>query len=1083
MKSVISRMPFGLIFLTVVMMNGISLGEEPSAQSKKLPDKVYVPYEQLKGVFEKEQQGIFLPYQDFFKLWQLAQGTPAGAQAVPAPYLISVARYTGKVGAELAVLQLELTIDILADGWVEVPIGLKEVAVAAVSLSGPGEIKTSPLLHVDKGRYMFMAQGKGKYTLKVEFVRQLESRPGLKVLSYSMPSAAINTLELVIPEENVKVDIQPMLAATTSPETVDGRKATKLQAFLGTAESVNLSWQPRTQAAAGLEAVVIADQIQYIEVSEALVNHEVHFVYDIRRHGVDSFTIQLPGTFRVTGVEGANISKWDLNTVTPGNAKSGPQILKVNLYSPAEGRYELRIRMERFLKEAEVEIPLMPVLTQQALRQTGLLAITHSARRSVEIREPKGLARVDIGRLPEPFQKISGVTAYRFITADYGGILAIGSVKPRITVQQLWSLGVDSDRMELHGQLNYQVERSGVFSIKMNLPEPWQLVSVGPQDLIEDFQLSGKGQGRTLGILLKREVTGPVNISLLARAPRASADEKVNFVLPLSDEENLQLYTGKVGLFLADQLRAEVENLNQLQSIPVSAAKELPAPPGLSAAMAFEFRTVDRKKPVGTAFKIEVKPTQISAVVHRLVNIQSGTIDEEAVIDYHVLYSPVDTFFLKMPVELADMGVEISGADIKEKPRMDGPPEDEKTKHPTTKEAGKWAWYKIVTQTPVIGKYSVTVSLRRGFRAEKVGQVTTVVVSPILAAGKLSDQTGEIAVAKADTLAVGQPTTQNLIPADPASATDLPYDPHRRLASLAFKYTAPPYGLSLPVARQEEAAVFTTIANGIVIEQVITRDGTLNTHAVYILSTSKGDRLPITLPVGAKLFGVTLNGAEIPVEAGTSSEERIVRLPPTAGQISRIVLEISYGLDHASASTLTAPGLPVDIPVQQSLWRLWVPAESYVLAYDRNFTQLDSQQAQNLLNVFGANQPSPVNFKLPPQGKAWDFIRQGRAQRFSVTLVGEEVFSILVLAIILIGGIGMLWLTGYTRAFIILTLAASFAFLNLFVPLLIEQILKAGLWAILIVAGLWFIQWAFFRYPKTYKAVTASANDEPRNKE
>ena len=43
---------------------------------KDAPAKVYVPYEDLKGVFEKADQGVFLPYKDFQKLWRSAQAKP-----------------------------------------------------------------------------------------------------------------------------------------------------------------------------------------------------------------------------------------------------------------------------------------------------------------------------------------------------------------------------------------------------------------------------------------------------------------------------------------------------------------------------------------------------------------------------------------------------------------------------------------------------------------------------------------------------------------------------------------------------------------------------------------------------------------------------------------------------------------------------------------------------------------------------------------------------------------------------------------------------------------------------------------------
>ncbi len=1041
------------------------------------PAKIYVPYEKLKGVFESEKQGVFLPYAQFRRLWQAARGAPAGVAGAPVPYLISTARFEGKVGAELAAMQMELTVDVLAEGWVEVPIGLGEVAVAKAAFAEAGAGQVRPLLRVVGGQYRLVTKGTGRYVLKVDFVRQLIAKPGLNVLRFRTPAAAISTLELVIPEENMKVDVKPMLAATTSQVDAEGKKSTRLQAFLGSAESVELSWKPKTQAAAELAAVVIAEQLQHIDVAEALIRHEVSFRYDIRRRGVDAFTIQLPGNFRVISVAGANISKWDI-PARPGGP--GPQTLQVKLFSPAKDQYALTVKMERFLKEAAAQVVLTPVVTQQVLRRTGLIAVTHSPRRSVELREAKALARVDTGRLPANLRKRPGVTAWRFITADYGGKLAIASVAPRITANHYWALGIGSSRLELRGNLSYQVERAGVFQLSLNLPERWRVVSMGPAKLVDDHQFAGKGPQRKLNILLKREMTGGIQLKLTANAVRPAEDAPVDFALPLPDAENLRLYNGELMVYLHERLRAEVEALRQFQPKPLARANRWASIAPFSPAMAFEFRSVDASKPAGARFKIAVKPTQVSAEVHRLVDIQPGSVREEAIVAYHVRYAAVDTFYLKMPAALADAEVQIAGDPdparprIKEKPRIDALPADQRAKAPPTQPAAsapasKWAYYKIVLQLPVLGRYRVRVTARRSFQAGGADEPTPVVVHPILAAGRLADQRGQIAVAKADTLAVLSPAAENLTPADPGSAADLPHEPHRRLAALAFKYGAPPFALSLPVVTQKEAAVITTMVTGAMIEQVLAPDGMLNTRAVYLLATSRGDRLAITLPPGATPYQFLLNGQEAAVEAAPAGK-RIVRLPPSAGQVGRFVLEVSYGVAGARAGALGAPTLPEEIPFQQTLWRVWLPEEDYVLGHDRRFSRIDRYQAEQLLGELAAGQPAPVRFGREREGQALHFVRQGAPGELSVLLADKRWFSVIVWAAVLAAGAAMLKLRWFHRCVVVLAAAAAGLGVGLFSPLLSARLALTASPAAALVLLLWVAQWLFVAVPGRLEA-------------
>jgi hypothetical protein len=1085
------------------------------------PAKVYVPYDQLKTVFEKEKQGVFLPYQEFQSLWAAAQGAPAAVDGAPVPYLISTARFNGAVGTELAQMQLELTVDILRDGWVEVPLGLSEAAVAKAEFLPENEKadqpKAQPLLRVVDGKYVLLTKGKGRRTLKLEFVRQLITEPGLNVLAFKIPSAAITTLDLEIPQENMKVDVEPMLAATTTQATgKDGGKVTKLQAFLGSADSVKLSWKPKSQAAAELEPVVIADQLQQIHVAEALVNYDIRFDLDVRRRGMDAFTIQLPADYRVTAVDGANISKWDL----PESPAGQPQTLQVKLFSPVKDKYTLAVKMERFLKDAAASLPLTPILVQQALRGTGAIAITHSASRSVELRDLKNLARVDIGSLGEGFSANAagqaGTIAYRFISTDYGATMDIATVQPRINLTQLWALGVSGDALELAGRLEYDVERAGVFQIAMTFPEPWELTSVegasganaptGQAAVVDDHQLSGKGATRTLTVLLKKEMTGRFSIALRARNNRTSPDAPVEFALPLPDATNLHLYNGQVVVYLAEQLRAELQQADQLVALPLGKSVAWTNLAGVAPAMAFEYKAIDQAKPAGLKLKIAVKPTQVSAVVHRLVDIQQGYIQQQAVIQYKVLYAPTDTFYVQLPAAMAK-DVQVSGDNIKEKAQIDKLPvnqaaalpaahaEDQgdlvmladappitgsstASTEPATLPAGangsyvigyslgdppsgsKSVYYKVVLQSPVIGGYTLTVDCRQPFVPAPVGHSVDVEVLPILAAGKISDQSGQIAIAKAETLAIVNPSFKGLTPADPASAADLPYEKHRQTASLAFKYDNPPFELTLGVLSQAQAEVITTHARAAIIEQVLALDGALSTHGTFLISTSRGDRLAFTLPEGAKLYEVLLDGMEAQIETGGHPGERLVRLPRAAGQVSRFVLEIKYGLDGVSPARLPSVQFDKDLSVDVTLWRISLPQDTDVLRYDRNFSRPTGPQGEEMLRTLSEGLPNQLQWKLPQQGgQTLVYFKQGPPGELSLYTAGHQTFSILAWIVMIGAGLAMLPLAGRTRLKVVLVAAIALLVVHLYAPDFVRRFASVGTWGAVIVAIMWAGQW------------------------
>ena len=62
--------------------------EATQVESKKDPlleQTIYVPYDKLSKIFESPSRGVFLPYEEFQKLWQAARATSAVENPVSVP--------------------------------------------------------------------------------------------------------------------------------------------------------------------------------------------------------------------------------------------------------------------------------------------------------------------------------------------------------------------------------------------------------------------------------------------------------------------------------------------------------------------------------------------------------------------------------------------------------------------------------------------------------------------------------------------------------------------------------------------------------------------------------------------------------------------------------------------------------------------------------------------------------------------------------------------------------------------------------------------------------------------------------------
>ena len=213
------------ILLSILCAGLLPRGGEPRTGTAKEPAKVlvrertvYVPYEKLKETFEKEGRGIFMPYEEFLKLWNAAQVKPlcrknpsrpwtrSSPAAVTAAWPRRKARASrsptrsrrwGRTGAKYFCRSIT---------W----------RVETVSVSDPQAV-----LAPNGDGYSLHMPKPGEYTVTLAFAVRVNAKPGTRSIEFGIPPTAVSRLELVIPEKDLRVDVTPKMAATTT--TTEGK--------------------------------------------------------------------------------------------------------------------------------------------------------------------------------------------------------------------------------------------------------------------------------------------------------------------------------------------------------------------------------------------------------------------------------------------------------------------------------------------------------------------------------------------------------------------------------------------------------------------------------------------------------------------------------------------------------------------------------------------------------------------------------------------------------------------------------------------------------------------------------------------
>src|SRR5205085_1805255 len=117
-----------------------AVDENPDAPPSKVlvrERNVYVPYEKLKETFEKEGRGVFLPYEEFLKLWNAAQPKEKPPEEVkpPADAVISGGSYTGVASDNAVRFEVTYKVRALGKNWSELVLPLRNVAIETATVS------------------------------------------------------------------------------------------------------------------------------------------------------------------------------------------------------------------------------------------------------------------------------------------------------------------------------------------------------------------------------------------------------------------------------------------------------------------------------------------------------------------------------------------------------------------------------------------------------------------------------------------------------------------------------------------------------------------------------------------------------------------------------------------------------------------------------------------------------------------------------------------------------------------------------------------------------------------------------------
>mgnify|MGYP007030114677 CR=1 FL=1 len=916
---------------------------------------VYVPYEKLKETFEKEGRGVFLPYEEFLKLWNAAQPKKEEKKELkpPADAAVTGGAYAGKAGEKAVRFEVTFTVRALAEKWAEVQLPLKNVAVETANVSDPAAVFAP-----QGDGYVLIAPRPGEYTLTLSFAVRVEESTGRRRIAFGIPPTAVSRLELELPGKDLRVDVEPKMAATVTEAQGEN---TRLMAFIGNSNRVAVTWRPPEDKVEKGEALVIASQAVQAELGERILRLKTACAYRIERQETDTFRVKLPADMRLLSVKGENIREW---TTEDG-------ILAVRLHSPVKDSYALALRFERILEKTPEDLSIPFPSTLGTMREDGYVTLAHEPALRVRIDRSAGLSQIDARELPQAMRSTPLLAGFRYLAHPLTLNLKIERVQPQIRSQATMVASLGQDEDALSGWVDYQIAKVGIFVVRLKFPARWEPASVGDKATVEDFQVATEGAYKVLTANLKNQALGEFRLPFRLTAPGSGTAPGTATLEPVQVLETQQ-DRGTFGvsapkafkLTTLERIGAASGNVQLLHASGLLG--QLPQDHDLPLAYTYT------QTPASVKLQLERRKTEIRVTGFHVVTVADSGLKIAHELKYFIEFAATDRITFSLPTELDDV-FHAKCANLKEKKRL-------------RETDGRSVW-ELTLQDKLLGPLSVLISHEKDLKKVEADQTHDIAL-PLVRAEEVESHQGYVTICKDGSLEIEPQTPKNL---EAIESVQLPGELRQGNLYLAYRFFQPDYALTLKLKRHAPVELAKTVVNLLRLSAVVSRERKMSVRAVFFVETRGEQFLELTLPASAQLRALAVKRTPVTPKVRRDGVTLIELAAGGAGTSFPVDLVYSQPLaengEMGAFGTLNleGPRLPATVPVNKTEVDLFVPKDYSYWGFGGTLHPRTAAHSNTLAWLTGGDQRTVAVYGHPfrmPDQPLGQFPTEGRLLRF-----------------------------------------------------------------------------------------------------
>src|SRR5712691_2419820 len=348
---------------------------------------------------------VVLPVEEYRTLHAKAYPIERDPEPPPVEATLTRVDYDLRIDGELASGRASLTVDVLKDGWVRVPVpaGLlvREARLDGklVSLvpgpAGKAGSQLSALLSLP-----------GRAILLLEIALPVASSAGEESITLPLTASGVTRASVQLPRQGVDVRLTGGLLSEKS----ESASESKWIAFGRGGEALTFAWRRKTEDHRSTQPLRLRGSLtQLLGLGEDATSINAEVNVEVTQGTAREVKIQVPGNVTINQVLGAMVADWEVKS----------NELSIKFLEPVEQNARFVVIGEtRSLREGQIDIPLLRLLNAE--RETGGVAVEVLGAGEIKDLKSEGLESADatdLGELVSSRQSPS-LAAFRFRSGD-----------------------------------------------------------------------------------------------------------------------------------------------------------------------------------------------------------------------------------------------------------------------------------------------------------------------------------------------------------------------------------------------------------------------------------------------------------------------------------------------------------------------------------------------------------------------------------------------------------------------------------------------------------------------------------------